>query len=143
MTEEGPVRERRAEIIGLLYEVALDPSRLGALAQAWQRHAAALPPGSLDDPQIEAHLRRASQFLGRLAAARAETGIRALLDGIPRLAAFVSDGVLRVAACNRAAALAFRITEGAPLSALPFDPADGAVLTAAIRKVASRRAERL
>ncbi|TKA96457.1 hypothetical protein FAZ78_11425 [Cereibacter changlensis] len=97
MTEEGPVRERRAEIIGLLYEVALDPSRLGALAQAWQRHAAALPPGSLDDPQIEAHLRRASQFLGRLAAARAETGIRALLDGIPRLAAFVSDGVARVA----------------------------------------------
>ncbi|MBZ4690343.1 MAG: helix-turn-helix transcriptional regulator [Cereibacter sp.] len=143
MTEEGPVRERRAEIIGLLYEVALDPSRLGALAQAWQRHAAALPPGSLDDPQIEAHLRRASQFLGRLAAARAETGIRALLDGIPRLAAFVSDGVARIAACNRAAALAFRITEGAPLSALPFEPADAAALTAAIRRVASRRAERL
>jgi hypothetical protein len=76
MTERGPSkptvaiarREHRAEIVDRLYEVALDPIRLEDLLEVWEGHTAPLRAGpvdqamTLDDPEIEAHLRARRSF---------------------------------------------------------------------------------
>lgn len=139
-------REDKAEIIDRLYDVALDPIRLEDLLEVWESHAAPLRGGggvAPTDSVIEAHLDRASVFLDRFEATRAEAdrdngGPRTVLDDIPRSAAFVSDGVTLVA-CNRSASVAFAVAEGAALAALPFDAADVEVLAREIRQVASGR----
>ncbi|MFZ0099095.1 MAG: LuxR C-terminal-related transcriptional regulator [Gemmobacter sp.] len=140
-------RDQRAEIVDRLYEVALDPIRLEDLLEVWEERVSQLRQGpveqaiELDDPEIDAHISRARVFLDRYEATRGAGGLRDLLDDIPRAAAFVSDGGPRITACNRPAARAFGLQEGGPVTALPFDPEDIGTLQAAIRKVASGRAE--
>ena len=140
-------RDQKAEIVDRLYEVALDPIRLEDLLEVWEERVSQLRIGQvdqaaqLDDPEIDAHVSRARVFLDRYEAMRADAGFRGMLDDIPRSAAFVSDGGARITACNRAAARAFGLAEGGPITALPFDPEDVATLQGAIRKVASGRAE--
>lgn len=138
----------RAEIIDRLYDVALDPAALRDLAETWERHLRAVSPDTQSpvgthDAEIEAHLVRATAFLGRLSMTRPDRSSRSVLADIPRLAAFISDGATRVLACNRAASVAFHIEEDAPLAALPFEAADLITLSAVIRKVAARRAEKV
>jgi DNA-binding CsgD family transcriptional regulator len=45
-----------------------------------------------------------------------------VLEDIPRSAAFLSDGGPVIEACNRAAAVAFGLSDGCPMDLLPFDP---------------------
>lgn len=140
-------RDQKAEIVDRLYEVALDPIRLEDLLVVWEERVSQLRQGpvdraiELDDPEIDAHVSRARVFLDRYEATRSAGGLRDLLDDIPRAAAFVSDGGPRIIACNRPAARAFGLQEGGPVTALPFDAEDIGTLQAAIRKVASGRAE--
>ena len=140
-------RDQKAEIVDRLYEVALDPIRLEDLLVVWEERVSQLRLGpvdqaiELDDPEIDAHVSRARVFLDRYEATRSAGGLRDLLDDIPRAAAFVSDGGPRITACNRPAARAFGLQEGGPVTALPFDAEDIGTLQAAIRKVASGRAE--
>jgi pimeloyl-ACP methyl ester carboxylesterase/DNA-binding CsgD family transcriptional regulator len=140
-------RDQKAEIVDRLYEVALDPIRLEDLLVVWEERVSQLRQGpvdqaiELDDPEIDAHVSRARVFLDRYEATRSAGGLRDLLDDIPRAAAFVSDGGPRITACNRPAARAFGLKEGGPVTALPFDAEDIGTLQAAIRKVASGRAE--
>lgn len=149
LPEDGSDREHRARIVDRLYEVALDPSRLTDLVQLWTDHVEIRSgePGSadgrLDGPDIGLHLERASVFLSRIETTRGEVGYRAILAEIPRLAAFICDINGKVVACNRAGTLAFRVAEDAPLSALPIEPNDVMRLGTVIRRVASRRAERI
>jgi pimeloyl-ACP methyl ester carboxylesterase/DNA-binding NarL/FixJ family response regulator len=157
MTERAPrnasaaltERDHKAEIVDRLYDVALDPIRLEQLMEVWEGHASPLRVGllssavTLDDPEIEAHLGRATVFLDRFEATREDGRYRSVLEDIPRSAAFLSDGGPAIAACNRAAAQAFHITEGGPASALPFDPEDIETLRGVVRKVASGRAEKV
>ena len=88
----------RAEIVARLYDAALDPILLEHLVDAWESRIGPLRAGSpkaagpFDDPEIEAHLRRASVFLDRFEATRSVSVYRSALDGIPRSAAFLSDG---------------------------------------------------
>ncbi|MGA0540143.1 LuxR C-terminal-related transcriptional regulator [Neotabrizicola sp. VNH66] len=157
MTEPGPrqqsaefvQRDHKAEIVDRLYDVALDPIRLEELLEVWEGHAAALRVGpvdramTLDDPEIVAHLRRATVFLDRFEPAREGGAFRSILDDIPRSAAFVSDGGSMVTACNRAAAVAFGLSEGCAFATLPFEAEDRALLAGEIRRVAGGRAEKV
>ncbi|MDT8855313.1 helix-turn-helix transcriptional regulator [Paracoccaceae bacterium Fryx2] len=147
--ERGIERTARAEIIDRLYDVAIDPIRLSDLLEVWEGRTAVMRAGPLDevvplnDPEIEAHVRRAGVFLDRFEAAHQEAGYRAVLSDIPRSAAFVSDGWSGIAGCNRAAGQAFSVSEGAALAALPFDAEDVAALVGVIRKVAGGKAEKV
>lgn len=138
-------RDHRAEIVERLYDVAVDPIRLEELLEVWEGSVAPLRDSmiALEDPEIEAHLARASVFLDRYEAAAREPGPRSVLEEIPRSAAFLADGGAQVACCNRAAVAAFGIGEGGPFAALPFEAEDRALLQGVIRKVAARRAEKV
>ncbi|OZA08671.1 MAG: hypothetical protein B7Y02_12440, partial [Rhodobacterales bacterium 17-64-5] len=65
-------RDHRAEIVERLYDVAVDPIRLEELLDIWEVRAAPLRVGAVDraipleDPEIEAHVARATVFLDRL-----------------------------------------------------------------------------
>ncbi len=142
-------RDQKAQIVDRLYDVAIDPVRLEQLLEVWEGSAAPLRVGSveaaitLDDPEIEAHLGRATVFLERFEAARDDGGYRAILEDIPRSAAFLSDGGGHIAACNRAAMVAFGIRDGGPVDGLPFDADDIATLRGIVLKVAARREEKV
>ncbi|GAB1362592.1 hypothetical protein MASR1M32_18280 [Rhodobacter sp.] len=87
-------RDQRAEIVERLYDVALDPIKLEQLLRVWEDRAAPLRHGQgipLEDPEIEAHMQRATVFLDRYDAA-SQSGFRSVLEEIPRSAAFLSDG---------------------------------------------------
>lgn len=141
-------REEKAEIVDRLYEVALDPIRLEDLLEVWEDRVAVHRTGhsqavvTLEDPEIEAHLRRATVFLDRFEATREAARPHAVLDDIPRSAAFLADGGPSISAFNRAAGVAFGLQEGASLSDLPFEPEDIALLRSQIARVAAGRAER-
>ena len=143
-TAELVERDQKAEIVDRLYDVAVDPIRLEELLAVWEDRAAPLRFGSVDsailfdDPDIDAHVRRATVFLDRYEASQKVLGDRAILETIPRAAAFLSDGGALIAGCNRPAAIAFGIVEGGPIAALPFDPADIDTLRSVARKVAAR-----
>jgi pimeloyl-ACP methyl ester carboxylesterase/DNA-binding CsgD family transcriptional regulator len=142
-------RDQKAEIVDRLYDVALDPIRLEELLDVWERRAAPLRVGPveqailIDDPDIASHLGRASVFLDRYEPTRADGGYRSILTEIPRLAAFIGDGGPSIAACNRPAAIAFGIRDGSPTTDLPFDEADIDTLRGVMAKVAGGRAERV
>lgn len=139
----------RAEIVARLYDAALDPILLEHLVDAWESRIGPLRAGSpkaagpFDDPEIEAHLRRASVFLDRFEATRSVSVYRSALDGIPRSAAFLSDGGPGIAGFNRPAELAFGLREGSGLADLPFEPEDLGQLRRVIHQVASGKADRV
>ncbi|MCX7286617.1 MAG: LuxR C-terminal-related transcriptional regulator [Rhodobacterales bacterium] len=152
MTESRPPagasladRDHRAEIVERLYDVAVDPIRLEELLEVWEDRAAPLRDSAvpLDDPEIEAHMRRATVFLDRYEAAAGQSGEKSILSGIQRSAAFLADGGALVVGCNRSAEIAFGVREGGPLSQLPFDPEDRQLLADVIRRVAARREEKV
>lgn len=142
-------REDKAEIVDRLYEVALDPIRLEDLLDVWEgrvsphRFAHAEAVVTLEDPEIEAHLRRATVFLDRFEATRSEGSLSAVLEEIPRSAAFLADGSPQIAAFNRPASVAFGLREGAALADLPFEPEDVVLLRDQIARVAAGREERV
>ncbi len=138
-------RDHRAEIVERLYDVAVDPIRLEELLEVWEGRAAPLRDSAipLEDPEIEAHMARATVFLDRYEAAGAVPEPRSVLEDIPRSAAFLSDGGSTIAGCNRAAGVAFGITEGEAFAKLPFDEEDRELLSGVIRKVAARKAEKV
>jgi hypothetical protein len=141
-------RDHRAEIVDRLYDVAMDPIRLEQLLEVWEDRAAPLRVGPvesaipLDDPEIEAHMQRATVFLDRYDAS-AQHGHRTVLEEIPRSAAFLSDGGATIADCNRPAQVAFGIAPGGPYAKLPFEAEDRDLLAGVIRKVAGGRAEKV
>ncbi len=108
-------RDHKAEIVDRLYDVAIDPIRLEELLEVWEGRVAPMRVGPvesaihIEDPEIEAHLSRAKVFLDRYDASHDTVGYRSVLEDIPRSAAFISDGVATIAACNRAATVSFKI----------------------------------
>lgn len=153
MTESRPARngasladrDHRAEIVERLYDVAMDPIRLEELLEVWEDRAAPLRDAAmpLEDPEIEAHLYRATVFLDRYDAVQDDGGKRSVLADIPRSAAFLSAGGATIHACNRPAEVAFGIVDAGPFAALPFDAEDQALLQGVIRRIASRKAEKV
>lgn len=147
-TGEPVQPDHRAEIVERLYEVALDPIRLEDLVDVWEGRLGSRRVGPvdaavrLDDPEIEAHARRASVFLDRFEATRGEGAWRSVLEDYPRTAAFITDGGAFITACNRPATLAFGLRDDSSLADLPFGPDEIEDLRDAIRRAAQGRDER-
>lgn len=126
------------DFVHLAYELALDPARLPDFVALWQEQLTPATEGPRPaGPTLDLHFERARRILERVPRDQ-RRGIEAILAGILRVPAFLSDGVVRIAACNLAAESAFRISAGAPLAALPFDAADVVALSSTIRRVARR-----
>lgn len=142
-------RDHKAAIVDRLYDVALDPIRLEELLDVWEGRVGPLRAGPVDqaipieDPDLEAHLTRASIFLDRFEATDADGGYRSILDDIPRSAAFLCDGGPGIAAFNRAARVAFGLPEGATMADLPFEREDIDTLRRVARTVALREGDRV
>jgi len=140
--------DHRAEIVERLYEVALDPIRLEDLMEVWEGRLGPMRVGPvdaavlLDDPEIEAHARRASVFLDRFEATRGEAGWNSVLQDFPRTAAFITDGGAFITAANPPAATAFGLREDSSLNDLPFGPEDIDELRDAIRRCTQSREEK-
>lgn len=140
---------QRTEIVDRLYDVALDPIRLEELVDVWEGHLGPLRRGPVDevapieDPEIEAHINRASVFLDRYEATSRNDRHRSVLEQIHRSAAFLSEGGALITAFNRPAAIAFGLREGAPITDLPFDAGDIDKLMSAIRKITVGRAKQV
>lgn len=141
-------REAKAEIVDRLYEVALDPIRLEDLLEVWEgqlgqyRTRMSQTALTLEDPEIEAHLRRATVFLDRFEATRDAGHAQTVLEDIPRSAAFLADGGAALVGFNRAAGVAFGLKAGAGLSDLPFDLEDVALLRGQIARLIAAREDR-
>jgi len=153
----------RAAAIDCLYEVALDPTRYEALLDHWESAIGPLrarvnlsAPHILDDPQIAAHFRRASEFLDRAAVDDKSTGLEMILAPFDRVAALLFDASQRVRAANAAAREVMSLPENAHLLDLPIHEGDIDTVRAtlsmlfdnrkkdtAILRVRSRRADHL
>ncbi|MEM7642228.1 MAG: hypothetical protein AAF366_06830, partial [Pseudomonadota bacterium] len=125
--ERRPARERasRADLIGHLYDVALDPARYEELLDVWEARIGKTRPAGIDqgrvftDPEIEAHFERADLVLDR---ARPQPDARdALLAEFRTAAAFIVDRSLRISRANPAAESWLDMTTGSDLSSLPLD----------------------
>lgn len=140
-------RESRAEIIGRLYDAALDPGRLEALVDALEAGFAPIRAGlgegdTFADAEIGAHLDRAIRVLDRQAESEARRH-RSLLADIRRAAAFVAGAQGEILLWNPAAEARFALSRRPALNALPLDPEDRAKLAGVVHRVAAGREEKL
>lgn len=126
-TQDSPGQDSAAEVIGHLYEVAVDPLRYEALLDHWEavigprRRAANTPGAPLDGlDQLHGHVDRADQILDRALNDIAIDGPEAILRRIDLAAAFALDRNLHLLACNDAAALRMGLAAGRPLDTLPL-----------------------
>src|SRR6056297_3471161 len=132
----------RAETIDRLYDVALDPGRFEALLDHWESAVAPLrahvdlsAPRLLDDPQIAAHFRRATEFLDRTViddSPGGADGLDAMLAPFDRVAALVLDRGGAVRAANPAARQVLGIGPHSTLGDLPLHDDDRPALAAAL-----------
>ena len=141
--DENPLQDILAdEVIGNLYEVAVDPTRYETLLDHWeemmrpQRAVAndvTSPPLGLK--QFESHFQRADQVLDRIINQATTTEAEAMLAQIERTAAFVVDRSLAVTAVNVAAAGVLGVTRGARVSDLALGPGEAELLSRQIDRM--------
>ncbi len=130
----------RAEAIGCLYDVALDPVRYEALLDHWETAISPLrakadfaAPHLLDDPQIASHFRRAGEFLDRIALTDKPDEIGAILAPFDRVAALVFDRDHCIRAANEAARTRMNLPAKARLNDLPINADDIEAVAATLR----------
>lgn len=130
----------RAEAIGCLYDVALDPARYEALLDHWESAISPLraradfaAPRLLDDPQIASHFRRAGEFLDRIALSEDPDEIDAILAPFDRVAALVFDREHCIRAANEAARTRLNLPAKARLGDLPINADDIEAVAATVR----------
>ncbi|WP_085826111.1 LuxR C-terminal-related transcriptional regulator [Roseovarius gaetbuli] len=130
----------RAEAIGCLYDVALDPARYEALLDHWESAISPLraradfaAPRLLDDPQIASHFRRAGEFLDRIALSEDPDEIDAILAPFDRVAALVFDQENCIRAANEAARIRLNLPEKARLGDLSINADDIEAVAATVR----------
>ncbi|MEM1150662.1 MAG: helix-turn-helix transcriptional regulator [Pseudomonadota bacterium] len=121
------------DIIGRIYDVALDPSRYETLLDKWEMtmgpmRAGGLEAPSIDDAYILGHFHRAAQVLERMDVAEAPSEVDLLMAQFESMAALVINRDLVVMELNEAAAKVLRSSKGAPLSRIALDDMDRAAL---------------
>tara|TARA_R110000868_G_scaffold49287_3_gene159076 strand:- start:27790 stop:29805 length:2016 start_codon:yes stop_codon:yes gene_type:complete len=153
-----------ADIIGRLYDVALDPVRLDDLLDDWERLQAPLQRaqeragGGVSDhdtpmrrmarlyrktrrpsrppvPDLTDHFRRVAALLAQTQVTRTLRPEEVELARFARTAAFAVAPSLRIASANRAAQVSLSAQQGRSLDTLPFDEADRLVLASRIRQL--------
>ncbi len=128
------------EVIGNLYEVAVDPTRYETLLDHWEemmrpQRAVANEAAQPLLRQFESHFQRADQVLERAINQSATTGAAAMLAQIERTAAFVVDRNLIVTAVNTAAAGVLGVTRGARVSDIALAPGESELLARQIDRM--------
>ncbi|MEM1235299.1 MAG: helix-turn-helix transcriptional regulator [Pseudomonadota bacterium] len=121
------------DIIGRIYDVALDPSRYETLLDKWEMtmgpmRAGGLEAPAIDDAYILGHFHRAAEVLERTDAAVAPSEIDTLMAQFESMAALIINRDLTVLELNEAAAKVLRSAKGAPLSRIALDDMDRAAL---------------
>jgi pimeloyl-ACP methyl ester carboxylesterase/DNA-binding CsgD family transcriptional regulator len=137
----------KSEIIDHLYDVALDPARYEALLDAWEKRVAPLRieadrgkhaiAREVTDPDLEAHVQRASIFLDRY---REEEAVdwHSVLE-LEVAAAFLVCHELEITGANKTATEVLGIAAGMPLSRLHLTGDDLAGLRTAVQSACARQ----
>jgi len=114
------------KILDQIYDVAIDPERLGSLLESWENvNLAGEGISSLfGGPSIESHFERASILLDRWQESQNREIYRMVLEPFSRAAAFSVDSGLKVCATNDTAREHLGLQDGATLAGLALDAED-------------------
>ncbi|MDF1716816.1 MAG: hypothetical protein P1U75_09130, partial [Antarcticimicrobium sp.] len=129
------------ELIGRVYDVALDPLSYEQFVDRWndlvmpETEAGSVRAALMDDPAIFGHFDRAAAVLDRVASAPAGDAVSLVLDHLNSVAALGIDRHLRVAGLNPAAAAALGLRAGAPLSEAGIETQDRAALSRQVARM--------
>ncbi|KNG92522.1 helix-turn-helix domain-containing protein [Pseudaestuariivita atlantica] len=128
------------DLIGRVYDVALDPSRYEDLLDKWESTVAPLRQAQdatllLDEPGIVGHFERADAVLEGMGAKRSTDEIALLLQQFDTVAAVVISERLDVAGLNEAAAHLLGTGQGARLTSFPLEAEDRAALARQIARM--------
>ncbi|MDX2307344.1 MAG: LuxR C-terminal-related transcriptional regulator [Hyphomicrobium sp.] len=116
----------REAMIGGIYDVAVDPSRLEELVTIWSdMFDGARGPLNFASPELVTHVERAAAILEKSQSLPSDTSKSpAQWTTAFRNAAFVVNGIGLVVASNEAAARKLQISPGSSLDALPLESED-------------------
>ena len=129
------------DLIGRVYDVALDPLSYEQLVDRWNALVMAGQPDApsggplMDDPAIFDHFDRAGAVLDRVASAPQGDEVGLLLEQFDNVAALVLDRHLSVAGLNAAAASALGLSKGARLSTAAIEPQDRIALSRQVARM--------
>ena len=118
-----------AQVIDRLYDVAINPIHYEELVDAWENTFSLdgsngdVPPDD-NDEVFGGHARRASALLDRHQIVQPDNNKQSRLHDVKTRAAFLTDGFGKLLAVNGIASKTMGISDGAPISALPFHAAD-------------------
>lgn len=146
--EDGLTGKTRDEAIERLYDVALDPSRYETLLDLWEtalkpmREGVDLSaPHLLDDQAISSHFERAGAFLDRLDQSSTQDQLNAAIAPFDKVAAFLLDQQIKVAALNSAAKQVLGLSLGDDIAAMHVNPEDIESIRVAARTLISATGE--
>lgn len=117
------------QVIDRLYDVAINPILYEDLIDAWEDSYSldgsrgTIPPDDSDE-EFGGHARRANDLLDRHQIIQPHRSWQSRLHDVKTRAAFLTDGFEDVVAVNKIASKSMGISDGSPLSALPFFETD-------------------
>lgn len=139
--------DTRDAAIERLYDVALDPARFETLLDVWESALKPLREEAgfqsvmlLNDPVISNHFKRAEEILDTFAARGSRAAFDAALAPFDRVAAFLLDDQLQVAAANPAAQSVLRLTSGCPVEDIAVNREDVTEICKASQALFARNA---
>ncbi|MEM8541004.1 MAG: LuxR C-terminal-related transcriptional regulator [Pseudomonadota bacterium] len=118
-----------AQVIDRLYDVEINPIHYEELIDAWENTFSLdgsngdVPPDD-NDEVFGGHARRASALLDRHQIVQPDNTKQSRLHDVKTRAAFLTDGFGKLLAVNGIASKTMGISDGAPMSALPFHAPD-------------------
>ncbi len=128
------------DLIGRVYDVALDPSRYEDLLDKWESTIAPLRQEDdatllLDEPGIIGHFERADAVLDGMGAREPVSEVDTLLSQFGNVAALVISDRMVITGLNDNAARGLGLTIGTGISALPLEPDDRAALARQVARM--------
>lgn len=124
------------DLIGRIYDVALDPERYEELLDTWDN---TVWPKNFDvavkGDAVLRHFQRADAVLARMEHAAPTSYAEALLEQFSNVAAVIFEPSLAVAAINSAAQHLLGVEAGAAMLTLPIEPDDRATLTRQVSRM--------
>ncbi len=124
------------DLIGRIYDVALDPARYEEMLDTWDSTVWPLDfEAPVKGDNVLKHFQRADAVLSRIETATPTSDVEAMLAQFQNVAAVVFERKLTVAGINSGAEHLLGLASGDPMSALPIEPDDRAILTRQVSKM--------
>lgn len=127
--KEYTAQDGQAQVIDRLYDVAINPIHYEELIDAWENTFSLdgsngdVPPDDSDEV-FGGHARRASDLLDRHQIVQPNNSKQSRLHDVKTRAAFLTDGFDKLLAVNGIASKTMGLSDGAPISDLPFRAVD-------------------